>query len=238
MKKKNWLIAFLMILGICSCSSDKEPMMLPPEFSDVASLDVTRVSATVTGLVWTIGDGVVKTCGVAYSTMPDLSHKVMVEAEQISDISVTLEGLSPGTTYYYVLYASSGFSTAYSEPVCSFRTLEYFVPTVGECKVKVLSTQSVMLSCSILDDGGMETVKVGFAYRMADNPGSWQEVEAKLNGNSFELELSDLAARGNYVFYAFAVNASGKGQSIEVSQILNPSSIVDIGDMTEGGILE
>lgn len=237
MERNCWVIVLLMILGVYGCTSDGEPEMLSPKFSAAEASDITRIGVTLSGTVYAVGNGVVRTSGVVYSTEPDLANKVMVESRQAAEIRVTLDDLAPNTIYYYALYASSGFSTVYSDQIYSFKTVDRFVPALGKCEISAPLLQSVTLSCKILDDGGTIINKVGFGYKPTDGSADWKEIEAELKGDLFELEISNLVIGDEYIFYAFAINEDGKGQSAEMIRTLD-SSDAGIGDMGDGGTLE
>ena len=69
------------------------------------------------------------------------------------NVSLHIVGLTPGTTYYYMLQGSNGTAFLQGE-MLSFSTMPNNRPTVGKADVLSSSPMSVIIGYSIEDDGG------------------------------------------------------------------------------------
>jgi len=85
----------------------------------------------------------------------------------------------------------------------------------------IITSDSVVLNGSILNDGGTPVSKAGFLWGTeANNMPSYTEVDASLDGISFSYKLTELTAETIYVV-AFAENEKGRsyGEVIEFNTI-------------------
>lgn len=225
MKNFYWIIASFILACFTACSSEEYSEMLPPDFVVGDASDITRISAHVSGNVLPVGKGVVNESGAIVSEHQDMSDGISIKSDAVDVIDVELSDLKPATTYYYTLYASSGFSSVTSDVVKSFTTLEKDVPMLNELRMVSGSFTSVALSCHVVDDGGSVMSHCGFGYRLAGSNDDWQEVEANLENGYFETEIFDLSVRAEYEFYAFAVNESGRTQTDAIRIRLDESNL-------------
>lgn len=213
MKNFCWIIFSLILVGLAACSSEKEPEMLSPNFVVGDVSDITRMSARLSGKIIPVGDEVVNETGIILSENQDFVDKFSVKSDAVDVIDILLGDLKPATTYYYRFYASSGFSTVVSDVVKSFRTLDKDIPALGNVRMVSGSFSSITLACQIVDDGGTAVSHCGFVYRLLGSTDDWNEVDAKLQDDSFDVEIFNLMVGGEYEFYAFAMNETGRVHS-------------------------
>lgn len=213
--------------------------MLAPQFVVNEASGVTRNSAVISGTVTPVGNGVVQNCGVVYSTDVSLTGGKQVLAASSGNIEVSLTGLLPNTTYYYGLFAFSGFNTAYSQEVRSFVTLDLAKPTLGEIKLVQASIADLKLSCPITDDGGQTFSKVGFKYRVAGTE-EWKEVVGIIENGAILAVISDLDPNTKYEVYAFVeYGTDGKVENTTGSHVnlTTSNTMAQISNMGDGGDL-
>lgn len=225
MKNFYWIIASFILVCFTACSSEEYSEMLPPDFVVGDAYDITRISARVFGDVLPVDKGVIRESGVIVSEHKDLSNGISIKLDAVGVIDVKLDNLKPATTYYYTLYASSGFSTVTSDMVKSFTTLDKDVPVLNSFRMVSGSFTSVTLSCHVVDDGGSAMSRCGFGYRLVGSGDDWQEVETNLENDYFETEIFGLSVRAEYEFYAFAVNESGQTQTDAIRIRLDESNL-------------
>lgn len=232
------IIGIFAVSCLCGCSQDEDPTMLAPTFTLGEATDVARNSAVVSGTVTPVGDGVVQECGFVYSTDPALADAKKMKAEGSGSVSVTLGGLLPNTTYYYGLYAYSGFNTAYSQEIKQFKTLAMAKPTLGNIQLKNSSISELVLSCPIADDGGQTFSKVGFRYRIVGTD-EWIEVLGSVQDGVIVATITDIVPNTEYEVSVFAEYGTDKTEVVTGTSVklTTSNSTAHITNMGEGGDL-
>jgi phosphodiesterase/alkaline phosphatase D-like protein len=88
-----------------------------PTVTTGAASGVTTTAATLAGVINTTGCSAISAYGISYSTTAGFAPAsgTIVAGSNLSggNFSVTLSGLTPNTTYYYVAYATNGGGTVY-----------------------------------------------------------------------------------------------------------------------------
>lgn len=237
--RNNWFLLLLIAYLNISCSSDDDPLMLAPSMTLNDASEITRISAVISGNIQPVGNGIVKEGGLVYSTNPDLSDGYFVEVGLSAQFSVTLSDLIPETTYYYALYASSGFTNLTSKTY-SFKTLDIWTPTLGEIEILSVSKQSIILSCAIIDTGGVGINNAVFYYKLSDGSENWMQSSAIVSGNMAYAEISGLESGQEYIVYAYVRNDEGGTETSIISVTTNEEEHLydsEIRDMDDSGSL-
>ena len=206
------LLPFLMVLTGC------EPENLPdnpaPEIVLNEAQDITRNSARLSGSVTLLSEqSYTDRCLFRYGTTRESLERTEepTPAEEQEQVSSTLEGLKPGTTYYFCLEAGNERYRRQSV-VRSFTTLPNDPPRIGSITFWGQGPISILLQCSLTDDGGDPVTAVGFRYTMKG--GEPQEAKAELTENrQWQLRLSPLEMNRDYTVEAFAENCNGRTYS-------------------------
>lgn len=206
-----------LLLLLSGCSKNEIPENDMPILTTGEAIDIGRKTATLFGHVSVPSGSEVLSCGFMYSTVSSLpdseSEKIPVTLKGTSETyTITLTELSPNTTYYYCLYASSGYTEIRSE-TASFTTATDGVPAL-ESVTYISSTEtSLTIASQIVDDGGSDILKYGFAYRQANSQESERMVEAsaKQPDGRYTFTLSGLSSETDYEVRSFATNAKGTG---------------------------
>lgn len=232
------IIGIFAVSCLCGCSQDEDPTMLAPNFTVDEAASVTRNSAVLSGTVTPVGDGVIQNCGFVYSTDPALADSKKAMAEGTGSVSVVLTGLLPNTTYYYGLYAYSGFNTAYSQDIKQFTTLGMAKPVLGVIEQKSTSINELVLSCPITDDGGQAFSKVGFRYRISGTD-EWTEIIGDIKDGAIVATITDLVPNTEYEISVFAEYGTDKTEVVTSSSVklTTSKSTAHISNMGEGGDL-
>ena len=117
--KKLFLISALLIFA---CSDDEgNPCVYEPTLTTEAVTDITETSATLNGVISIVSDN----CEVApgemqgfvYSTNPSPTNDDDVEVVYGTDISTSVEGLEPNTTYYVRLFLTNTIGEFYGNEI-------------------------------------------------------------------------------------------------------------------------
>ena len=110
-----------MALTACSGGGDDEPEKADDTYVSTPTVSaVTTNSAVVSAK--TTGSSI-KERGVCYSTAPNPTVNDSKQTSSTGEMSITLNGLKPGTTYHVRAYAQSSAGITYSSDV-SFTTQE------------------------------------------------------------------------------------------------------------------
>ena len=130
---KNLLYLFLAVT-IFSCSDDEgNPCIYEPTLTTQAATDITETSATLNGVISIISEN----CDVPNNTEQGFVYSTEIqptlEDTQVNvngtNISTTIDGLTPNTTYYVRAFLTNNFGDFYGDEI-SFSTEEE--PT-GSC---------------------------------------------------------------------------------------------------------
>lgn len=206
------LLPCLMVLTGC------EPENLPdnpaPEIVLNEAQDITRNSARLSGSVTLLSEqSYTDRCLFRYGTTRESLERTEepTPAEEQEQVSSTLEGLKPGTTYYFCLEAGNERYRRQSV-VRSFTTLPNDPPRIGTITFWGQGPISILLQCSLTDDGGDPVTAVGFRYTAKG--GEPQEAKAELTEDrQWQLRLSPLEMNRDYTVEAFAENCNGRTYS-------------------------
>ena len=114
--KKLLLLSALLIFA-CSSDSEGNPCVYEPTLSTEAITDITESSATLNGIIAIVSEN----CEVApgemqgfvYSTNPSPTNDDSVEVVYGTDISTTIDNLTPNTTYYVRVFITNNLGEFY-----------------------------------------------------------------------------------------------------------------------------
>lgn len=233
MKQIIKLTAFLgcLILIIGSCEKDTEPTWVAPEMTleVVAQSDITRKEATLQG---SIGKNEldITECGFAYSKTKALLEKKVFTDNNVTKVPVEntsgtcrvkLEGLEPGTNYFYCIYITCGNTTVISADILQFSTTANNAPELA--KVTMISeadNQSLSVQSSIVSIGAESITLCGFCYaKGADKDPTLADLMATIPENEmpdlslankeFSITIDGLEASTDYTVRAYAMNDAG-----------------------------
>ena len=124
--KKLLLLSALLIFA-CSSDSEGNPCIYEPTLSTEAVTDITETSATLNGIIAIVSEN----CDVPNNTEQGFVYSTEIqptlEDTQVNvngtNISTTIEGLTPNTTYYVRAFLTNNFGDFYGDEV-SFMTAE------------------------------------------------------------------------------------------------------------------
>ena len=119
MKKLLLLSAFLIFA--CSTDSEGNPCIYEPTLTTQAATDITETSATLNGVISIVSEN----CEVPNNTEQGFVYSTEIqptlEDTQVNvngtNISTTIEGLTPNTTYYVRAFLTNNFGDFYGDEV-------------------------------------------------------------------------------------------------------------------------
>ena len=194
--------------------------------------NVTSTTATLGGNVTGNGGGTITRRGVLYSLTsananPTLGGSGVTEVDDASattgTFSENVTGLSPGTSYSFVAFATNSAGTTYTTPVSSFGTFP--APTVTFPTVTNVTSTTATLGGNVASDGGGTITKRGVLYAITSvdsNPtlggsGVTEVDDASATTGAFSENVTGLSPGTGYSFVAFATNSAGTTYTIPIS---------------------
>lgn len=168
-KRFFYFLSLLFAALLMSCEKDTEPTNFPPDVTTGRVENIYRKGATVWGTIQNPHGSIIVRCGVEYSEdslFRVSEHKDAVLSED--EMSVELNSLNPGVKYFYRFFAFGGYNYAYGE-TRKFTTLKNSVPVFGPTIVTNTSYTSFDVEAKLLDNGGVDIIYAGFAWKRVTN---------------------------------------------------------------------
>ena len=223
MKKLLLLSAFL----IFACSSDSEgnPCIYEPTLTTEAATDITETSATLNGVISIVSEN----CDVPNNTEQGFVYSTEIqptlEDTQVNvngtNISTTIEGLTPNTTYYVRAFLTNNLGDFYGDEV-SFTTTD--IP----CDVVYLDENGVTIkACPDANVGDVGTVN-GIEYTVVDREMLDQMIE---NEEDVTKVCTSLISDMEQLFYFTPFNQDIS--SWDVSNVTNMSNMFSSSDFNQ-----
>lgn len=240
MNKLKYIIGGILLLLAAGCEKDTEPTNFAPKLSTGEASEIYRVGATLSGSVQKSEGILVKECGILYSTIQSMAEyvEVKIATEEAASFTVSLQNLTPGTTYYYCTYASSGRSIAKGE-VKTFTTIANSAPLFNSLVLEAVDEQSITLSTTVKDEGGSEMTVRGFCWKLSESDGEKEPTIADNMANVpleqlvFTSKIKGLEPLKTYLVRAYAVNSIGVGYSETMTVQTKAATIPILAAITE-----
>ncbi len=204
-----------------------------PTVTTPTSASVTSTSATLGGDITSNGGASISDYGVLYSTSSSgltLANvgsgvsQVHTSASTSGVFTESVTGLSPGTQYYYVAYATNSAGTNYTSPVSTFTT-QTVAPTVTTPTSASVTSTSATLGGDITSNGGASISDYGVLYSLSSsgltlaNVGSGvsQVHTSASTSGVFTESVTGLSPGTQYYYVAYATNSAGTNYTSPVS---------------------
>lgn len=224
------IFLFLLLFAI-GCEEDKEPTLYMPTLATNTATGQSRFGATIQGTVTPHeGSSAEYTVGFLYSTSASLANAQEVEAVQGegSNYTATLQGLQPGQTYYYCIFARSGDAMVKGK-TSNFDTDAATRPAVSVVTTADITEESVKLQAEVTDNGGYEPDIYGFVYAPYIENGPDLNINDDETivafGQDFTATLSGLKPNTTYSVRAYATSGAGTGYGEPVQFTTSASKI-------------
>ena len=201
------------------------PTVVTGEVTNIAS-----TSAMCGAQVTSNGGATVTQRGICWSVTPNPTLGSCSDNhfsdESFDPFELSMNGLSPNTTYYVRAFATNSAGTAYGEDV-SFQTA-VALPSVTTASVTDITANSALVGGTITNDGNGTISARGVSYKIAveDN---WTDVVITSTNATFSTTLN-LSPSTTYVVRAYATNEAGTGYGEETTfATLSAHPYVDLG---------
>ena len=211
---RNVVIVFLLGLLLTDCAKWKvEPYDLVPQVKTGTSAIPATTSVQVEASVETLGPNTLKEFGIVYSASnqtPTISDVKVPATGTGGKASVMLNGLRPGTIYYYRTYATNNKDiTGYGE-TRSFTTSDV-IPEAQTLDVLATTPTSIQIQCQVANAASIALKEYGIVYSTTNNPPTTADtkVAAVGTGGKATVTLANLQPNTTYYCRAYAISSSG-----------------------------
>ena len=181
---------------------------------------------TERGFAWIEGDGT-----------PTVESDHVVSGSGLGTMTATIEGLNPNRKYTFRAYATNASGTSYGDPK-TFTTL-VALPVLSTSTITDITSKSATFNGVLADDGGETISEVGFYYstskevdpltaeKVSIEYSTYQKSARELSentlltamqsaqkaasdeGESFSIDVFNLAIKTRYYVKSYAVNSAG-----------------------------
>ncbi len=182
--------------------------------------DIGFENATLQGSVK--GSGRITDSG--FTVNPGLTALLHTVPQADGSFSAVLEGLTPGTTYFYAAFAKDAKDGEMSGSVESFTTLSKG-PEVATKPVTEITQIMATVNGAITDKHGFAITESGFLWGTDQQPQNKVIVHPAEDGITLSFTLSGLQGETTYYAKAYAVNAEGTGYGETVSFKTEPATL-------------
>jgi hypothetical protein len=218
----------------------------PPTLATSFPINITDVSATGRGNIYTLGIPNPVAHGVCWNTTgtPTISNNKTNEGEATATgtFSSSITGLNANTTYYVRAYATSITGvTIYGGSGISFTTNK--LPVVNSTSILNLNATSAEILGEVTDLGSPTATAHGFCWNTTGTPSILDDHtdEGIPEGGGFTSNISGLIAGQTYYIRAYATNSVGTayGSELIFRTLVLPSvttqAVTDIFEETATG---
>mgnify|MGYP006076434363 CR=1 FL=1 len=219
--KKLLLLSALLIFA-CSTDSEGNPCIYEPTLTTEAATDITETSATLNGVISIVSEN----CDVPNNTEQGFVYSTEIQPtlEDIqvnvngTNISTTIDGLVPNTTYYVRAFLTNNFGDFYGDEV-SFTTIAGQV-VLNTTEVTNITFNSAFSGGEILSDGNTTIASKGVCYGTSSNPTIDDYLVSDISSNTmFSSSIQGLNSNTQYYVRAYATNEFDTYYGNEVSFI-------------------
>ncbi|WP_044263855.1 fibronectin type III domain-containing protein [Bacteroides timonensis] len=224
MKRLQYIIWCSLLLLVASCEKDTEPTSFVPAVTtgSAEDLDKPGIDITLSGEVATNPQSTIQNeIGFLIATSEEIITSGSEKAIKATASSNTgnkylcdLKEMSPGT-YYFCIYASSGYSVKRGEIVSFSITEKTPRLNMGSIADKDLTASSMKVSATITDKRGFDILGRGFCWsaETAEPSVNGNKVEVKETTDAFSALIEGLEPEKRYYIRAYALNEKGIGYS-------------------------
>lgn len=214
-----------------------------PEVGNVKVSGITLNAAAFSAKILADGGAAVSAKGFCYSKInqnPTLEDLTVADLSDGTEINAQTDHLEEGTTYYVRAYATNKNGTTYSN-TASFKTIEYFKPTVSELISVTVNDDNATMQAVILDKGGLEIKECGFCWSSTSSEPDIshdKKVTSTPGQTTFQGVLTELAYNTSYYVRAYATNEKGTGYSGFITIRTGSSEKPTMGTLTTENVTQ
>lgn len=218
MKRLQYIIWCSLLLWVTGCEKDTEPTSFAPTVTtgSAEDLDKPGIDITLSGEVATNPQSTIQNeIGFLIATSEEIKAiKETASSNTGNKYLCDLKEMSPGT-YYFCIYASSGYSIKRGEIVSFSITEKTPRLNMGSIADKDLTASSMKVSATITDKRGFDILGRGFCWsaETAEPSVNGNKIEVKETTDTFSALIEGLKPEQRYYIRAYALNEKGIGYS-------------------------
>jgi len=208
---------FLISSTFNSCIQEETFAKATVETNQVTS--ITEATAICGGIITADGGSDVITRGVCWDSSPNptIENDTIIAASGTSAFSISIKGLTPGTTYYVRAYTVNKGGVAYGLNV-NFTTKTFSIITIP---INLITAISAVGGGNIISDGDSSSLTVS-AHGVCWNTFPSPNIENSrttdgVGGGKFKSKIDSLKISTTYYVRAYATNGNGTIYGNEVS---------------------
>jgi uncharacterized protein (TIGR02145 family) len=203
-----------------------------PTVTTSSATDIAETSATVGGEVTSDGGETVTEKGIYSSLLPDAESTgtKLALGSGTGVFSTSLPGLTEGTIYYIMAYATNSLGTSYGGEE-TFTTLS--LPTLTTTAISAITDVSAESGGDITDDGGSTITARGICWNTSGNPtkADFWTLQSGETG-SYSSSLTGLTTNTTYYVRAYATNSVGTEYGQEFTLKTMTGTMTDIDNIS------
>lgn len=181
---------------------------------NLGATDITRTGATLRGKSLPLDNGSMPELRFMLGTAEELTPVETDISISGNNVTLSLDNLTPGTTYSFCLRAFDGHNTTYSDTL-RFTTVPNDKPTVTAPTLSSRGPTSAFVTYAVTNNGGERLTATGL-YITDTATGRTFSVtpEGDINADTvFTLHVTGLQPQTAYEIKAYAANTVGESQS-------------------------
>ncbi len=200
------LVILLGLSALFGCHKDHDLVLSTPKIVN-CSATATRTSVEISFKVDFKGE---YNTTVDFATNSDMGDAASHPATKDDDrYKVTIEGLVPQTTYYYVVRVSNKFQLA-ETALDSLTTQSAILPSVTTKEVIAITSTSASCTAMVVDDGDAEVTSRGVCWSTSANPTLDDSHTSDGGGTgNYTSDITGLEPGTSYYVRAYATNKVG-----------------------------
>ena len=241
------LIGLLLLLACAAaCSDHSRPDNPEPTIIIHEATDISRTEAIVTAAIDRHGGH-----ALSYVTLhcngPESTGGLTIDADpSATAFEFHLTDLAPGTSYTCHLQAGTATATLKSDAI-TFTTIPNNPPQVSEITPLSAGPLGIMVSFSIIDDGGEPITEAGCEVKESGSSEGRRIYAAPINPlpDHFRLSIIGLTPASTYTITPFASNSQGeaRGKALEYTTsesvvLTEPGMLASLFAASDPGALE
>ena len=192
---------------------DQLSFTTPPSIPVIKTSDITdlsALSATSGGIVYSDGGSPVINLGVCWDTVPNPTTAGSKTSERpgMREFISEINGLKPNKTYFVRAYATNSLGTSYGEEKELITPKR--VPFVTTASVAVIYLYSASCSVTLTSDGGSRITEYGVCWSTKPDPSTSDKKNSKPYAKG-KFRLFNLKPGTTYYVRSYAINDEGTG---------------------------